>query len=74
MLQPSRCRTRSFLWNFASPVKIIRNPNQDGSAVFSAWLGGFLTGELGLTPRIQTAENAAAWQSCVAWWEDYLAQ
>ena len=48
--------------------------NQDGAAVFSAWLGGFLTGELGLTPRAQTAENTAAWQSCVAWWEDYLAQ
>ena len=48
--------------------------NQDGAAVFSAWLGGFLTEELGLTPRAQTAENAAAWQSCAAWWEDYLAQ
>lgn len=42
--------------------------NQAGAAVFSSWLGRKLTGELGLTPRPQTAENTAAWQSAAACW------
>lgn len=36
--------------------------NQEGAAIFSAWLGNFLTDELGLSPRAQTAENASAWK------------
>ena len=39
--------------------------NQEGAALFSAWLGDFLTGALGLTPRAQEPENAAAWESAV---------
>ena len=39
--------------------------NQEGAAIFSAWLGDFLTGELALTPRAQEPENAAAWESAV---------
>ena len=39
--------------------------NQEGAALFSAWLGDFLTGALGLTPRAQELENAAAWESAV---------
>ena len=39
--------------------------NEEGAALFSAWLGDFLTGEEGLVPREQTAENAAAWESAV---------
>ena len=35
--------------------------NQDGAEIFSRWLGGFLTGELGLAPRPQTEKNAASW-------------
>lgn len=46
--------------------------NQDGAAIFSAWLGRCLTGEVGLTPRPQTEENAAAWAESVLWWQDYL--
>ena len=47
--------------------------NQDGAAVFSAWLGDFLTEEAGLAPRPQSADNAAAWAASAAWWRDYLA-
>lgn len=39
--------------------------NQEGAAIFSAWLGDFLTGELGVSPRPQDSENTAAWQSAV---------
>lgn len=39
--------------------------NQEGAAVFSAWLAGFLTEEAGLAPRPQSAENTAAWRSAV---------
>ena len=46
--------------------------NQDGAAVFSAWLGEYLTEEAGLVPREQTAGNAAHWQESAQWWEDYL--
>lgn len=46
--------------------------NQDGAAIFSAWLGRYLTGEVGLTPRPQTEENAAAWAESVLWWQNYL--
>lgn len=35
--------------------------NQEGAQIFSAWLGDFLTGEMGLRPRDQSPENAAAW-------------
>ena len=35
--------------------------NREGAARFSAWLGGFFTGELGLAPRPQDPENTAAW-------------
>ena len=48
--------------------------NQDGAAVFSAWLGRFLTDEVGLTPRPQTEENVEAWEASAAWWRDYLEQ
>lgn len=44
--------------------------NREGAAVFSAWLGRELTEELGLTPRPQTAENAAAWLSAAERWKD----
>lgn len=37
--------------------------NRPGAAVFSAWLGRYLTDQAGLTPRPQTAENTAAWQA-----------
>ena len=43
--------------------------NQEGAAVFSAWLGRELTEKLGLTSRPQTAENAAAWQSAAESWK-----
>lgn len=46
--------------------------NQDGAAIFSAWLGGFLRDEIKLTPRPQTGENAAAWDAAVQWWRHYL--
>lgn len=36
--------------------------NQEGAAIFSAWLGNFFTQELGLSPRAQTAENEDAWK------------
>ena len=42
--------------------------NQDGAAVFSAWLGRFLTEELGVTPRAQSGENAAAWAASAQAW------
>lgn len=44
--------------------------NREGAAIFSAWLGRELTEKLGLTPRPQTAENAAAWQSAAEHWVD----
>lgn len=44
--------------------------NRAGAAVFSAWLGRELTGELGLTPRPQTAANTAAWQAAADCWTD----
>lgn len=39
--------------------------NQQGAAVYAAGVAELLTGELGLTPKPQTAENAAAWQAAV---------
>ena len=39
--------------------------NQEGAAIFSAWLGSFLIDELGLSPRTQTAENTSAWKWAV---------
>ena len=42
--------------------------NKDGAAIFAAWLGRFLTDEVGLVPRTQTEENAAAWAESAAWW------
>ena len=47
--------------------------NQDGAALFSAWLGRFLTEEVGLVPRSQTEENASAWEASAAWWRDRMA-
>lgn len=44
--------------------------NQDGAAIFSDWLGRFLTEEVGLVPRAQQPENAAAWAESVAWWQE----
>ena len=44
--------------------------NQDGAAIFSAWLGRFLRDEVGLIPKTQTAENAAAWEASAAWWRE----
>lgn len=35
--------------------------NQAGAARFSAWLGQYLTQELGIVPRTQTEENTLAW-------------
>lgn len=43
--------------------------NQDGAAIFSAWLGRFLTEQVGLIPRAQTRENAAAWKTSAAYWQ-----
>lgn len=39
--------------------------NQEGAAIFSAWLGDFFTEELSLSPKHQSAENSAAWQNVV---------
>ena len=39
--------------------------NQEGAAIFSSWLGDFLTDELALTPRTQEAVNTAAWERVV---------
>lgn len=36
--------------------------NQQGAAYFSRWLADWLVEEQGLSPRAQSAENAAAWQ------------
>lgn len=47
--------------------------NQYGAAIFSAWLGRFLTEEVGLVPRSQTAENTAAWKEAAAWWQEHMA-
>ena len=44
--------------------------NREGATVFSAWLGRFLTDEVGLVPRAQTAENTAAWEESAAWWRE----
>ena len=46
--------------------------NQDGAAVFSAWLGEYLTDDVGLVPRAQTSANTAHWQESSRWWQDYL--
>lgn len=40
--------------------------NRPGAAIFSAWLGGFLSDELALSPRPQTAGNASAWAETAA--------
>ncbi len=40
--------------------------NQEGAAIFSAWLGDFFTETLALVPRTQTQENAAAWIQVLA--------
>lgn len=45
--------------------------NRAGAAIFSAWLGDFLTNEVGLVPRAQRSENAAAWAQAAAWWRAY---
>ena len=42
--------------------------NRAGAALFSAWLGRFLTDELGALPQTQTPENAAAWRSAADYW------
>ena len=42
--------------------------NRSGAGVFSAWLGRFLSDELGLSPRAQTEENAAAWRAVADHW------
>ena len=44
--------------------------NRAGAALFSAWLGDFLTGEMGLVPRPQTGKNAAAWAETVRFWQE----
>lgn len=46
--------------------------NRSGAAVFSAWLGPFLTRDAGLAPRPQTEENAAHWAQSAAWWRGAL--
>lgn len=46
--------------------------NREGAAIFSEWLGRELTGDFGLSPRPQTAENAEAWQNSAAWWREEL--
>lgn len=48
--------------------------NREGAGIFSAWLGDFLVEEVGLTPRPQSEENAAAWRASVAWWENEAAE
>lgn len=45
--------------------------NRDGAAIFSRWTGRWLL-EQGYTPRAQTAENTAAWEKAVAYWENEL--
>lgn len=42
--------------------------NRAGAEVFSRWLGQFLTGEEGLTPRPQTTENTRSWQQAADFW------
>lgn len=44
--------------------------NQEGAAIFSAWLGAFLTDSLAAVPRPQTERNAAAWRETAAFWRD----
>ena len=46
--------------------------NQDGAAIFSSWLVEYLTKEVGLVPREQTADNTAHWQESAHWWTEYL--
>ncbi len=46
--------------------------NQDGAAIFSAWLGRFMKQELALVPMAQNAENAAAWANSLRYWEETL--
>lgn len=48
--------------------------NQDGAAVFSAWLGPLLKNELGLVPMAQTESNTAAWAGSVEYWNSILAK
>lgn len=40
--------------------------NRYGAAVYAAGVAELLTGELGLTPMEQSADNAAAWQAALA--------
>ncbi len=40
--------------------------NKQGAAVYAAGVAELLTGELGLTPMEQTADNTAAWQAALA--------
>lgn len=42
--------------------------NQPGAALFSAWEARFMTDVLGLTPRPQTPDNAAAWTATAEQW------
>ncbi|MBM6938185.1 hypothetical protein H7U37_06505 [Pseudoflavonifractor phocaeensis] len=42
--------------------------NRDGAAVFSRWLGEFLTRTEELTPRPQTGENRNSWEAAAAFW------
>lgn len=46
--------------------------NQEGAALFSAWLGPFLKQELALTPMVQTQENTRAWEDSVRYWRARL--
>lgn len=46
--------------------------NEEGAAIFSAWLGRFLTGELGAVPRAQSPGNTEAWQSAADYWQARL--
>lgn len=48
--------------------------NQDGAAVFSAWLGSFFRQELGLLPQAQSAENTADWDISAHSWAQRLSQ
>lgn len=46
--------------------------NEEGAAIFSAWLGRFLTDELAAVPRAQSSGNAEAWQSAADYWQARL--
>lgn len=45
--------------------------NRAGAEIFSTHLAGFLAQDLGLAPRVQAEENAAAWRETAAWWAQY---